>query len=156
MAGVVFIDSSVLLRVLNVPGNTSKEEHELDVAQFSAYVAAGDQLVLPLTTVIETGNAIARVSGGDRHRCIVTFVTFLRGSVANQRPWIASGLASTSALLSRMLDDGTIHLVDLMDSGVGTGDAAIIAEVADLRERVPSATPIVIWTHDMGLKAYSG
>ena len=81
MAGVVFIDSSVLLRVLNVPGNTSKEEHELDVAQFSAYVAAGDQLVLPLTTVIETGNAIARVSGGGQ--------TPVHRNVCHLPPWFS-------------------------------------------------------------------
>jgi len=146
MAEVVFIDTTVLLNVLNVPGNTdSPSAHDRDVAQFNKLLHAGAQLVLPLTTVIETGNAIAKVTM-DRNRYIEQFVKFLRGSMASESPWLATGETTSAALLSRMVDGGEVELADLMRSGVGTGDAAIMAEVAELKTRIPSATPVRIWT----------
>lgn len=155
MGEVVFMDTTVLLNVLNVPGNTnSVTAHDVDIKRLGELVRAGAQLVLPLTTIIETGNAIAKVTA-DRNRYVDQFVRFLRSSLTSEAPWLATGETTNAALLSRMVDGGDVKLADLMRTGVGTGDAAIIAEVAELKTRIPSATPVSIWTHDKGLSAYA-
>jgi hypothetical protein len=152
MSEIVFVDTTVLLNLLRVPGNFTDDVAEADERELARIVDAGGQLVLPVTTVIETGNAVAQVSG-DRHRCIERYLAVLRGAVSPNPPWIAAGFTNVS-LIVRLLEDEPNRLEDLMTAGVGAGDAAILAEIRELRGRVPSATPIRIWTHDVGLSAY--
>lgn len=154
-ARVVFIDTSVLLNVLRVPHTGNHEDQEADRTEFAALLAEEVvQLVLPLTTIIETGNAIAGIDG-DRHQLIQVFVGFLRATLTGDAPWVAAGFSSTSALLRELLDDAPTPLDSLMNSKVGTGDAAILAEVAELKRRLPTGMSVEIWTRDKGLSAYS-
>lgn len=155
--GVVFVDTSVLVNVLRVPGSGNAGLTQSDIERFGKLLNDGTQLVLPLATIIETGNSIARVRGGERHRCTTTFITFLRSSLAVQAPWVPAGFADNTELLTHLLDgSGTLPtLAELMNTGVGTGDASILAEVAEFRKKIPSATPVEIWTHDVGLGAYT-
>lgn len=153
-ARVVFIDTSVLLNVLKVPHTGNAEDQEADREKFAALHDQGVQLVLPVTTIIETGNAIASIDG-EKHQLIQVFVSFLRATLTGDAPWVAAGFSSTSALLRELLDDAPAPLDSLMNSKVGTGDAAILAEVAELRRRLPTGMPVEIWTRDKGLSAYS-
>ena len=132
----------------------SPSSHHRDLQELVDLARTGAQIVLPLTTVIETGNAIAKVHA-DRNRYIDHFVKILRSSIANESPWLTVGETTNIALFSRMVNTGDVLLSDLMIGDIGTGDAAIIAEVAELRTRIPSATPVRIWTHDDLLRAYS-
>lgn len=156
MGHVVFIDTTVLLNLLNVPHNN--DEHAGDTSQLKRLVGTDATLVLPFTTIIETGNAIVRNAGRQVHACGCRLVAVLRATMADEAPWVASGVGLTHALLPLIVDGrgGVPALLDLMMvSGVGTGDAGILAEICEYRQRIPSATPVAIWTHDEGLKAYS-
>lgn len=153
-ARVVFIDTSVLLNVLRVPHQGNHGDQEDDRRKFAALLAERVQLVLPLTTIIETGNAIASTDG-EKHQLVQRFVGFLRATLTGDAPWVAAGFSSTSALLKELLDDAPTPLESLMNSKVGTGDAAILAEVAELKRRLPTGMPVEIWTRDKGLSAHS-
>lgn len=154
---VVFVDTSVLLNVLRVPGSGNEDLIRSDIERFSKLLNGGSQLVLPLTTIIETGNAIASVHGGDRHRCTTIFVKFLQRSLTAEAPWATAGFSDRTELLRHLVNGGPAipSLADLMGAGVGAGDASILAEVAQYRKGIPSATPVEIWTHDEGLSAYT-
>ena len=152
---VIFIDTSVLLNVLSVPHQGNRPDQDADRRKFvELNTDKSVQLVLPLTTIIETGNSIASISG-EKHELVGRYVGFLRATLSGDAPWVAAGFSSTSALLTKMLDDTPYPLHGLLLSMVGTGDAAILAEVAELRRRLPTKMPIEIWTRDRGLQVYS-
>jgi hypothetical protein len=152
---VVFVDTNVLLNILQVPGCGNQVDFDHDIAEFERLVNQGDQLVFPLTAVVEAGNAVASISGRDKHSCITRYLDFLQASQDGTAPWVAAGSASTAALVAQMLTNDTSTLGSLMLSGVGAGDAAILAEMALLRQRMPSGTPMRIWTRDEGLNSYN-
>jgi hypothetical protein len=158
MGEVVFVDTSVLLNVLNVPGNCKPHEHERDKNKMEELQQANAILILPMTALIETGNAVAKVSGSDKYNVTERYLKVVRATVEQKAPWTFSGTALNGALVEKMLSStGSIPgLVDLMKTSVGTGDAAILQEVAQYQSNVhlPSGTPIRIWTHDVGLQAY--
>jgi predicted nucleic acid-binding protein len=152
--GVVFIDTSVLINLLNVPGCS---HHSTDCGVRDQLIAAGETLILPFTTIIETGNAITRDGGGRRYDLAKTFEAILRDMLTSTAPWVPSGIGLTHALLEAIVDghNNIPKLLDLMTSGVGVGDATILAEMAKFRQRIPSATPVRLWTHDINLRGYS-
>lgn len=155
----MFVDTSVLLNIMGVPkcGNTA--EQAADRERFAVLTRAGACLILPVTCLIEAGNAVAKVSGPDKHRVQATYLRFVRATVQDEAPWALSGVALDLGLLGTILDGSTVvpTLSHLLSSGVGTGDAAILHEARQYLTRVsvPSGTPVRIWTHDRALDAWN-
>lgn len=116
---VVFIDTSVLLNVLRVPNTGNQGDQDADRQKFAALYDEGVQLVLPVTTIIETGNAIASLDG-EKHSLIKTFVGFLQETISGNDPWMAAGFSNTTDLLRHLLRDPNTPLLALMHGGVGT------------------------------------
>lgn len=77
MREVVFIDTSILVNLLDIQGRNA-DRREV-VAEFLAGQAKQTTFVLPVTTIIETGNHIAHVHGpGDARRaCAARLVAAL-------------------------------------------------------------------------------
>lgn len=156
MAGVVFLDTSVLLNLLEVPHNNSDHMEIRD--EFRRLAAEATTFVVPVTAVVETGNAIAQLPGGNERRmCMTRFVDWLRTALATTAPLAVSGVAWDESFLTALLDGGgaRMSLVDFATSGVGSGDAGLLLEVERYRSKVPSATPITVWTLDEVLNAYA-
>ncbi len=154
----MFVDSSVLLNVLDVPGMNSDSGRL--IAEFKPLAQAGVTLVIPTAAVIEVGNHIAQLPvGGARRDRAVLFVRLLRSAVQRQAPWVIAGASWDEDFLARVVDGHAQlpGLVDLCTSGVGSGDASILAELQHYRERsdLPSALPVRLWTLDASLQAYS-
>ncbi len=76
MTEVVFLDSSVLFNILEVPRKCSDRASVVD--EFTKLAGDGATPVFPLTAVIETGNVIAQLAGHDRRVCMERFVGLLR------------------------------------------------------------------------------
>lgn len=160
MAAVVFLDTSVLLNLLDVPGkNSDRAEIRAD---FTDRQEAGDTFVIPTTAVIEVGNHIAQLpDGGERRDRASRFVKFLRRSLQGAPPWVVSGMVWDEGFLAGLLDgDDQAYvpgLVDLATQQVGAGDAAILHEVQRYRARVdiPSGQTVTIWSLDAGLSAHA-
>ncbi|MGH3844042.1 MAG: hypothetical protein ACRDS0_21740 [Pseudonocardiaceae bacterium] len=76
MTEVVFLDSSVLFNILEVPRKCSDRASVVD--EFTKLAGDGATPVFPLTAVMETGNVIAQLAGHDRRVCMERFVGLLR------------------------------------------------------------------------------
>ena len=84
----VFIDTSVLDNLLDVPGkNQDVERVQEDFLELQRDSSL--QFVLPVTTVIETGNHIAQIQRGHLRRAIANkFGTMLDRIRESQTPWV--------------------------------------------------------------------
>lgn len=58
---IVILDTSVFVEILGVPGKS--QDRETVLAQLEVWVEQGASLLLPMATVIETGNHIAQCKG---------------------------------------------------------------------------------------------
>lgn len=156
---VVFIDTSILCTLLNVPGKAQGRDEVM--AEYSLRRDVGDTFILPFTAVIETANHIEQLGDGlgdARRRCAEALEAMLRLIASNQEPWVLHELAWDSELLRRFCDGHTETpaFVDVATRGdLGGGDLAILIERARYCERTNSAAPVEIWTKDGRLASYA-
>lgn len=158
MAEVVFVDTSVLLNLLAVPGKNS--DRDALTAEFKAAASAGVLLIIPIAAVVEVGNHIAQLADGTVRRDRATsFTDFLRKSIDGAAPWVVSGASWNETFLRRLIDGHGSRpgLVELSSVGLGAGDASILHELDRYRSRsdLPSALPVRLWTLDTQLAAYA-
>lgn len=154
MTEVVFLDSSVLFNILEVPHKCG--ERDGVVAEFTQLVGNGATFVFPMTAVVETGNVIAQLAGHDRRVCMERFVGLLRQALGLTAPWAVSGVPWDRNFLSALIDGGgsRLPLIEYATMGIGSGDASLLLEIERYRARVPSATPVRLWTLDKALSAH--
>ena len=156
MAGVVFLDTSVLCNVLDVPRKNGERNRVMP--RFNELLTDGTVLVVPIAAVIEVGNHIAQLPEGSRRTRSAVFETFLRQSLSSTPPWVVSGAAWDTSFLDDLLTGHSQRpgMVELCERGVGTGDGAILLEVERFRQRadLPSALPVELWTLDRALDAH--
>lgn len=156
MKQVTFIDTSVLCELLDVPGKSRGDGVVRE--EFYERVADGERFVLPMTTVIETGNHIAQASG-DRRAAAQRLADFVAAAAADRPPFTSNQVAwDIEFLLELLRGDSTGQtLVDLAGNGMmGTGDVAILVE----RDRYVASSAlgrerVRIWTLEAMLGAHS-
>lgn len=156
MRRVSFVDTSVLCELLAVPGKS--QESARYKAELKARLDGGEQFVVPLTAVIETGNHIAQ-AGGDRRAAASRLVELLRRAMAGQQQFLIHEVEWDAAFLVALCDgDSTAtSFVDLAGSGrMGAGDVAILVE----RDRFVATTAyraedVGIWTKEAELGAFA-
>lgn len=157
MSKVVFLDTSVLLNLLNVPNKNS--DYATVLARFKDLVRQRVTLIIPIAAVVEVGNHLAQLAGFERRDRSEQFAGILGQSLKGQTPWVVSGTTWNADFLAELVQ-GSAHrqgMVDLCTGGVGTGDGAILLEVERFRQRIdlPRGRPIELWTLDNELlKAY--
>lgn len=154
MTEVVFLDSSVLFNILGVPRKCSDRAEV--VSRFKEQAEKGATFVFPMTAVVETGNAIAQLAGHDRREYMERFVALLRKALSATTPWAVSGVPWDGNFLSALIDGGGNRIPLVEYSTKGSGDASLLLEIERYRARVPSATPVRLWTLDEPLSAYCG
>ena len=148
MKAIVLVDTSVLLNVLRVPAKSGARSAVL--AQLEVHILADDQLLLPMATVLETGNHIGQIkqSGAERRRCASALVELVHGAVTEHLPWALVPLPDQDALLS-WLDE----FPDWAVRGVGLGDVSIV----DAWKRACSQFQgwrVTVWSLDTHLQGY--
>lgn len=157
MRPLTLIDTSVLCEWLDVPGLAARTTEVR--AELSERAIAGEQFVLPVTTLIETGNHIAQVKRGDRWAAAERYTNLLRTVVADPDggPFVLSRVTWDASLVARLLDGDTTGqtLQELAGNGVlGAGDVAILVE-RDLLLAESGFSVATVWTDDARLGAYS-
>lgn len=158
MERVVFLDTSVLLNILDVPRKNGQRDAVLP--RFRELAKSGVALmVIPIAAVIEVGNHIAQLAdGGVRRERMEHFVRFLRQSLVGQPPWVVSGATWDAGFLAELVEghERRPGMVDLSSRRVGAGDASILLELERYRQRsdVPSQLPVELWSLEAGLQAY--
>jgi len=154
-AAVTFIDTSVLLEVLKVPGKS--QQPDVIAAELLARVQASESMVLPTAAIIETGNHIAQLpDGGTRRRLATGLSNILRAAISRDHPWTLNGARWDEALLGAICDGarGCPALPEMALQRVGVGDVSILAE-AEAYERLVANVRVSIWTLDRGLQGYA-
>ena len=126
---VIFIDTSVLVALLGVPG--FNQRHQEAQKEFRAYQADGAKFVIPITTIIETGNHIAQVKKDGRRDAAVRFRRAIEAAKATSPPWTIRDMKWDNEFLERLIagDSSGSDLVEHLGSGrLGAGDIAILVE----------------------------
>ena len=151
MTTVTFIDTSVLCELLQVPGKCEPERRQDHWDELDVRVATGERMIVPITTVIETGNHIAQ-SGPTRYEVATRFVAFLRQALGEGSPFLVPRLVFGPEFVAALCDGDWSGqtLADLASSKVGAGDIAILVQ----RDQVRSSgdfSAVDVWTLDHGL-----
>ena len=151
-ARAVFVDTSVFCNLLSVPGRD--QDRAIVTTEFRALAEASVPMLLPLTTVVETGNFIAQ-SGGDRRQTAQRFVDTLRKVAEGVTPWIPHEIDWNSGLIGELVGGRDESLLDRLTRGMGTGDSLILTERDIYCRRMNwSVGDVGIWTRDEQLSAY--
>lgn len=151
---VVFIDTSVLCHLLPVPG---RDKAKVDLkAKFREFEDASAQFVLPITTVIETGNFIAQLKDGEqRRKAANTMRKTLQLIVDGKSPWVLHDIKWDANFLREVLRGAATGMsyVEHAEARLGMGDLCILTECQAYVNRTMSKAEI--WTIDEQLSSFS-
>jgi len=152
---VTFIDTSVLVEVLEVPGKSQRPEEV--TAELRERTRAGESMILPTAAIIETGNHIAQVGDGTKRRTVAErFSKVLEATIAGDVPWALNGARWDERLLAAICRGtrGCPPLPDMASQGIGAGDVSILAEAEAYAARV-AHVDVRVWTLELALSAYA-
>lgn len=155
MRKVLIIDTSILCVWLQVPGKetcgvTNNQWNKSAVDQLlEQEIAANTTLVLPLTTIIETGNHIAQANSR-RYETAQALAKIMTLAADETSPWAA--FADQAILWNAQgLRQLAIEWAELASRKISIGDAAI-KTVAEFYARIGCRVEIL--TGDQGLKSF--
>lgn len=158
---VEFVDTSVLLELINVPGKA--QNHEKVRTELLDRMNQRRALILPTAAVVETGNHIHHVPDGKaRRQCASTFSEMLELSARGEAPWVLHDATWDSSLLEA-IRTGCSTSMDLIEhatrgeSGLGTGDLSILAERDAYRARRVDRrlVDVQVWSTDHLLSRFA-
>ncbi len=145
---IALVDTSVFCNYLKVPGRD--QDAEAIIEKYEFYVSEKVNLLLPIATILETGNHIAHIPNGQaRRQTAIHFTNEVQKALDSKFPW---------AVPQPLLEPETLrqYLADFPDRamrGISLGDLSIIQEYerqCDLhRDR-----RIFIWSLDADLRGY--
>jgi hypothetical protein len=153
---VLVLDTSMLCSWLCIPGKETcgPSDNKWDTKRVENYITEqtqkGATIVLPIATIIETGNHIAQ-SNGDRYNTAKRLADIMEKAADNVSPWAAfsdqDSLWSSAELkrLSREWPDLAVQKISIGDT--------TIKNVANYYSRT-GTYEVEILTGDQGLKSY--
>lgn len=99
---VLFIDTSVFCHIIAVPSKTTPEESAAFQEEFARRHDAGVRFVLPITTIVETGNFVQQCAN-DRYAATQRFHKALELAARADPPWVVHDLDWNAAFLQELL-----------------------------------------------------
>lgn len=145
---IALVDTSIFCEILRIPGKSQQPDAVLD--QLQAYINDGVTLLLPMATIIETGNHIAQNGNGNIRRQKATdFVRLVQQAIDGQAPWSLTRPPFDPETLRTYLNEFPNHAMQ----GTGMGDLTIIKEFEFQCELHPYGR-IFIWSLDEHLRGY--
>lgn len=156
MSVICIIDTSVFLNLLNVPNRNKNKEKVIE--DFKIFVKNNATFILPMATIIETGNHIAQNGdGGTRHKTALRFCTVVKAAFQGIAPYKPSAFPNTQEVLT-WLDNfpdvaGQNKSVQKIGEGTSFGDLSIIEEYKKCVVRFPMSE-VFIWSLDSDLMQY--
>lgn len=155
MSSVCLIDTSIFLNMLDVPNcNESRAEIAED---FKTFAEAGCTFLLPMATILETGNHIAQNGDGNlRRETAERFVAAVKGAFLGEAPWRPVVFPLTEEILSwidTFPDHAGCNKTPAKQEGTSFGDLTIIQEFKKACARF-SMSEVFIWSLDSDLQRY--
>lgn len=152
---VLIFDTSVLCVWLKVPGKETCGSganlltYDIVNAKIETEKLAKTTFVLPIASIIETGNHIAH-SAGDRHELGNSFADVIEATADSVSPW-AAFTEQSDLWRKEKLKELAEKWKESVISGQSLGDATIV-DVANYYSK--AGFEVEIFTGDEGLKAY--
>ena len=153
MKPVCLLDTSIFCEILDVPGLASDARgYQQELANKAL---AEETLVLPMTTILETGNHIGQNGdGGSRRKAAERFVAQVKAAISGDAPYQASRFWKSEelALWLAGFPDWACRR-DAKGKGSGFGDLSLKHEWEHNCELFPF-TRVYIWSLDAHLSSY--
>lgn len=153
MSSICVIDTSVFTNLLKVPGRNQNEAEVLRAYQ--EYAELGCKFILPIATIVETGNHIAQNGDGRVRRDVARrFINELKMAFAGTAPWSPADVPTNQDILA-WLDEfpdlaGRNKSPDKFE-GTSFGDLSIIKEYEKCCKKF-KGFEIFIWSLDSDLQ----
>ena len=147
MKAIVLVDTSIFCEILEVPNMCSRVEPTR--AELRQRLERGELLLLPLATIIETGNHIAQNGDGrQRRQAAERFAAQVMKALDGISPFHPTSPMDLDALKTWLgeFPDYAMH-------GVGLADLSIIKEWERQRD-LNQARRVLIWSLDKHLSGY--
>ena len=144
---ICLVDTSILCELFEVPNRCRDAAGVLD--EMSRKVERKESLLLPMSTILETGNHIGQNGDGrQRRRTAKTFVDLIQKAIRGETPFTPTPFFEIEALLEWIGE-----FPDWANRGSGLGDLTILKEFhrqcALNRQR-----RVYIWSIDGHLSCY--
>ncbi|MFK0735643.1 MAG: hypothetical protein ACFKPT_13020 [Gloeotrichia echinulata GP01] len=158
MRKVLIIDTSILCVYLGVPGkDTCGSDNDLwdkkrVETRFTEEEKQGTKFILPLATIIETGNHIAQANS-KRYEIAQAFAKILVKVADGVIPWEVFTTQVGELWNSEELKQLATQWPTLASRKISIGDATI-KTVAEYYAKTSQTLQVEIFTGDGGLKAY--
>jgi len=148
--GIRLIDTCILCEILEIPGKSNMDESKRYCKEFDAFEKAGGRFVLPLATLIETGNHIAQNGNGvQRRKAAETFVKFVQAAMNDKSPFLKSKIweAHVAEWIRNFPDEAMRDQGS--GKGKGLGDVTIQEDCEIVKQTCGvSGMPVEIWSKD--------
>jgi len=108
MSAICLIDTRIFLNILNVPNRNQDKAQVLD--EFKEYIELDVTFILPMATVLETGNHIAQNGDGHlRRKTAQRFCEMVKGALTGKAPWQLREFPNSQNILGRISAIKKIH-----------------------------------------------
>ena len=155
MSSICLIDTSIFLEFLNIPNYNQNRDAILQ--NFLEYSQLGCTFLLPMATILETGNHIAQNGDGRiRRQSAANFVKEVKSAFAGEAPWSPTEFPQTTEILEwidQFPDLAGKNKAPNKQEGTSFGDLSIIEEFHKACKRF-SMSEVFIWSLDQDLKNY--
>ena len=147
MSAICLIDTSVFVEILNVPQMANRHDQVLE--KLRAKIDYDESLFLPMATILETGNHIARYGDGRQRRaCAERFAEQVRKALRGDSPFRPITFL-TQSRIQHWLDEFPESAL----RGSGLGDLSIIHDWRRMCDQNQART-VYIWSQDAHLGSY--
>ncbi len=144
---VCLVDTSVLCNIVPVPG--LDQDREAVKREFDGYIDLGVNFILPMATIIETGNHIAQNGDGRQRRTAAErYVILVKDAIDGKSPFSPTRFFEPEEL--RLWLD---KFPEFAMRETGFGDLSIIEEFRKQCELNPHRE-VFIWSLDTHLQSY--
>jgi hypothetical protein len=144
---IVLVDTSIFCEILEVPNMCSRVEPTR--AELRQRLERGELLLLPLATIIETGNHIAQNGDGrQRRQAAERFAAQVLKALDGISPFRPTSPMDLDAMKTWLGE-----FPDYTMKGVGLADLSIIKEWERQRD-LNQARRVLIWSLDEHLSSY--
>ncbi len=156
MSEIVLLDTTIYLNVLNVEGKNQHRTEVLD--EFKKRAENDASFLLPMATIWETGNHIARLSdGGRRRKFAQELVDDVSKALNGETPYRTTYFPNREEFLQWLVKFPEYaqrnKSEEKLREGISLADLSIIQEWERTRRLHPSSR-VCIWSLDIDLKAY--
>jgi hypothetical protein len=154
MSSICLIDTSVFTNLLNVPGRNQDKSEVIQAYQ--EYVELNCKFILPIATILETGNHIAQNGNGRVRRATAQrFINEVKAAFDGLAPWSPAEIPTEKEILVWLEDfpqkAGQNKSPDKINEGTSLGDLTIIKEFDKCCARF-SMSEIFVWSLDSDLQ----